>query len=78
MLIERELARYERLMSALTAISAVRSAGGQAHYHAVDLTDAAAVAKVIAEIGERHGRIDVLLHAAGLEVSRAIADKDAA
>jgi NAD(P)-dependent dehydrogenase (short-subunit alcohol dehydrogenase family) len=75
-LIERELARYERLHSALIAIQAVRAAGGQAYYHAVDLTDPDAVASVMADIRDRHGRVDVLLHAAGLEISRAIADKE--
>ena len=75
-LIERELASYERLQSALTAIQAVRAAGGQAHYHSVDLTDADAVAQVVADIRDRHGRIDVLLHAAGIEISHASRDKE--
>jgi acyl transferase domain-containing protein/acyl carrier protein len=75
-LIERELARYERLHSALTAIHAVRAAGGEAHYHAVDLTDPEAVAKVVADIRARHEHLDVLVHAAGLDVSRSIADKE--
>jgi NAD(P)-dependent dehydrogenase (short-subunit alcohol dehydrogenase family) len=75
-LIERELSSYERLYAALTAIRAVREAGGEACYHAVDLTDPTAVADVMADIRQRHGRIDVLLHAAGLEISRAIADKE--
>jgi NAD(P)-dependent dehydrogenase (short-subunit alcohol dehydrogenase family) len=75
-LIERELSRYERLQSALTAIQAVRRSGGEAFYHAVDLTDADAVARVVADVRDRHGRIDVLLHAAGIDISHAIADKD--
>src|ERR1041385_8779900 len=32
----------------------------------------------MAEVRERHGRIDVLVHAAGLEISRLLADKDEA
>ncbi|HUJ05009.1 MAG TPA: SDR family oxidoreductase, partial [Streptosporangiaceae bacterium] len=76
-LIERELARYERLYSALIAIRAVREAGGEACYHAVDLTDAGALADVMSGIRERHGRIDVLVHAAGIDISHAIADKPA-
>ncbi|HET7246600.1 MAG TPA: SDR family NAD(P)-dependent oxidoreductase [Streptosporangiaceae bacterium] len=76
-LIERELSTYERLYSAQVAIQAVREAGGKACYHAVDLTDPAAVADVMTGIRDQHGRIDVLLHAAGLEISRAIADKEA-
>ena len=75
-LIERELARYERLYSALVAIHAVRAAGGEAHYHAVDLTEPEAVATVMADIRERHGKLDVLVHAAGLDISRSIADKE--
>ncbi len=75
-LVERQLAHYERLQSALTAIQAVRQAGGEACYHEVDLTDADAVGQVVASIRDRHGRIDVLLHAAGIDISHAIADKD--
>ena len=75
-LIERELTRCERLYSALAAIQAVRAAGGQAYYHSVDLTDPEAVARVMAGIRDQHGRIDVLAHAAGLDISHAIADKE--
>ena len=75
-LIERELARYDRLYSALIAIQSVRAAGGEACYHAVDLTDPGAVGAVMDGIRERHGRVDVLLHAAGLDISHAIADKE--
>jgi NAD(P)-dependent dehydrogenase (short-subunit alcohol dehydrogenase family) len=75
-LIERELARYERLHCALIAIESVREAGGEVFYHEVDLTDPAAVAAVMAQIRDRHGHVDVLVHAAGLEISRAVADKE--
>ncbi len=77
-LIERELARFERLASALSAIDAVTSAGGTAHYHCVDLRDGEAVAAVMDQIRESHGRIDVLLHAAGLEISKGLAKKERA
>ncbi len=77
-LIERELAKFERLASALSAIDAVTNAGGTAHYHCVDLRDGEAVAAVIDQIREAHGRIDVLLHAAGLEISKGLAKKDRA
>jgi NAD(P)-dependent dehydrogenase (short-subunit alcohol dehydrogenase family) len=75
-LIERELARCERLYSALVAIQAVRAAGGEVHYHAVDLTDPEAVSGAMADIRERHGHLDVLMHAAGLDISRSLADKE--
>ncbi len=75
-MVERELARLERLAAARSAIDAVRAAGGEAHYHSVDLTDGDAVARVVGDVAARHGRIDVLLHAAGLDISHALPDKE--
>ena len=77
MLVEQELARLERLRR-----RPGRDPGGAGRRRhgalpRVDLTDADAVAP-----GDRRGarptsgKIDVLLHAAGLEISRALADKE--
>jgi NAD(P)-dependent dehydrogenase (short-subunit alcohol dehydrogenase family)/acyl carrier protein len=76
-LVEKELAGLERAQAAQNAIDAVRAAGGTAHYFSVNLTDAEGVAKVIQQVRERSGRIDVLLHAAGTERSHLLPDKDA-
>ncbi|MBL0087597.1 MAG: SDR family NAD(P)-dependent oxidoreductase [Ideonella sp.] len=76
--IERELARIERLSAALGAVQAIEATGGSAHYHALDLRDGAAVEAAIADVRQRHGRIDVLLHAAGLEISRNLPEKSPA
>ena len=75
-LVEKELAALERAQAARNAIDAVRAAGGTAHYFSVNLTDADAVAKIIEQVRERSGRIDVLLHAAGIERSHFLPDKD--
>ncbi len=75
-LVEKELAGLERAQAALSAIQAVRAAGGKPYYFSVNLTDAAAVAKVIDQVRQRSGRIDVLLHAAGMERSHFLPDKD--
>ncbi len=75
-LVERELAALDRAQAALSAIEAVRAAGGTPHYFSVNLADAEAVAKVIKEVRERSGRIDVLLHAAGIERSRSLSEKE--
>jgi 3-oxoacyl-(acyl-carrier-protein) synthase/NAD(P)-dependent dehydrogenase (short-subunit alcohol dehydrogenase family)/acyl carrier protein len=74
-MVEKEIANLERLQAALAAIQDIRNAGGIPHYRSVDLTDNVAVAQVVKEIGDRHGRIDVLIHAAGLEISHGVADK---
>jgi acyl transferase domain-containing protein/NAD(P)-dependent dehydrogenase (short-subunit alcohol dehydrogenase family)/acyl carrier protein len=76
-LIEKQLAAIERAVALRSAIEAVTAAGGTAHYFSVNLMDAAAVAKVIDQVRERSGHIDVLLHAAGIERSHLLPDKDA-
>jgi len=74
-MVEKELAVLERMHAARSAIDAVRRAGGEAHYYSVNLLDGAAVAAIMKNIAGTSGRIDVLLHAAGLEVSRLLPDK---
>src|SRR5208282_5777337 len=76
-LVERELAALERAQAAQAAIEAVRAAGGTAHYFSVNLTDGEAVSKIIEQVRERSRRIDVLLHAAGIERSHFLPDKPA-
>ena len=75
-LVERELAGLERSQAARTAIDAVRAAGGTARYFSLDLRDASAVRQVIDEVRRHSGRIDVLLHAAGVDRSHFLPDKD--
>jgi malonyl CoA-acyl carrier protein transacylase len=74
-MVEKELARIERAEAALSAIEVIERAGGSAHYHSVDLTDSAALASVMEEILASHDHIDVLLHAAGVEISHFLPDK---
>jgi acyl transferase domain-containing protein/acyl carrier protein/NAD(P)-dependent dehydrogenase (short-subunit alcohol dehydrogenase family) len=75
-LVEKELASLERAHAAQSAINAVLAAGGTPHYFSVNLADAEAVAKVIDQVRQLSGRIDVLLHAAGIERSHFLPDKD--
>jgi len=75
-LVEKELATLERAVAARNAVESVRAAGGTAHYFAVDLTDGVAVAKVVNKVREKSGHIDVLLHAAGLDKSHSLLDKE--
>jgi malonyl CoA-acyl carrier protein transacylase len=74
--IDKKIMATERAEAALRAIEVVQQAGGIAYYHSADLRDGTAVTTIINDIRQRHGRIDVLLHAAGLEISRTLADKD--
>ncbi|MGZ6705847.1 MAG: SDR family NAD(P)-dependent oxidoreductase [Solirubrobacteraceae bacterium] len=74
-LVERDLARIERARAAQDAIDAIAAGGGTAHWHSVDLTDAAAVATAVGNAVAESGPIDVLVHGAGLEVSHVLPDK---
>ena len=74
-LVERELARIERGRAALDAIEAIEAAGGAAHWHQADLTDGDQVAAAVNAALAASGRIDVLIHAGGLEISHFLPDK---
>jgi NAD(P)-dependent dehydrogenase (short-subunit alcohol dehydrogenase family)/acyl carrier protein len=74
-LVEREVSRIERARAALDAIEAIREAGGAAHWHQVDLTDPDQVSSAVSAALEESGRIDVLMHCAGMEVSHFLPDK---
>ena len=74
-LVERELSRIERARAALDAIEAIREAGGSAHWHQVDLTDTDQVSAAVSAALEESGRVDVLIHCAGMEVSHYLPDK---
>ncbi|MGJ0120384.1 SDR family oxidoreductase [Williamsia sp. MIQD14] len=65
--------RRDRLDEVVTAIG---SDGGTAHAHEVDVTDASAVAEVMASIAERFGRIDILVTNAGFLANSLARDAD--
>ncbi len=75
-MVEQEITRIERSRAALASIRAVEALGGHARYRAVDLRDVDRVAQVMSEVVQESGRVDVLLHAAGLEVSRPLPKKE--
>jgi NAD(P)-dependent dehydrogenase (short-subunit alcohol dehydrogenase family) len=76
--VDKRIAGIEREEAALRAVEAVSAAGGTPYYYSVDLRDGARVAAVVDEIRASYGRIDALIHAGGLEISRSLADKDPA
>ncbi|MEZ4591560.1 MAG: SDR family NAD(P)-dependent oxidoreductase [Chloroflexota bacterium] len=77
-LIDKKLMAIERSDAALRAIEAVTAAGGLPLYHSVNLLDGGAVTAVVQEIQQKQGKIDVLVHAGGIEISRGLDKKDAA
>jgi NAD(P)-dependent dehydrogenase (short-subunit alcohol dehydrogenase family)/predicted hotdog family 3-hydroxylacyl-ACP dehydratase len=73
--VEKALRQVERKAAALSNLENVRKQGGEAHSLAFDVTDAEATARAVQKIKDAHGRIDLILHAAGLEHSQGIAKK---
>jgi acyl transferase domain-containing protein/NAD(P)-dependent dehydrogenase (short-subunit alcohol dehydrogenase family)/acyl carrier protein len=70
--VEEKLFDLERQAGMLEALRGVEQAGGRAFYRQVDVLDGAAVKAVVDNIRAESGRIDVILHAAGLERSRSL------
>jgi 2-hydroxycyclohexanecarboxyl-CoA dehydrogenase len=66
------------LEGAEKAAGEIRGQGGKAQAGHVDVTDAASAVALIAEVGGRHGRIDVLISNAGWDRARPFVDTDEA
>ena len=75
-MVEKEMLALERAAAALVALEGIRRAGGRAFWHACDLRDGASVERACADVRARSPRVDVLLHGAGLEISRFLKDKE--
>ena len=70
-LVEKELPRWSGRKLRSSAIDAVRAAGGTPHYFSVNLADERLSPRSSSKCASGSGRIDVLLHAAGIERSQA-------
>jgi malonyl CoA-acyl carrier protein transacylase len=73
--IEEKLALLESQARIQQALAAVFQAGGKAAYYACDVTDQSQVDALVKRVADQYGRIDVLIHAAGVEKSRLIKNK---
>ena len=56
-------------------LEAIRSGGGRVGYHAVDVRDDVAFEALIDALRDKHGRIDGVVHGAGLVEDKLLADK---
>ncbi|HEX2021628.1 MAG TPA: SDR family NAD(P)-dependent oxidoreductase, partial [Candidatus Thermoplasmatota archaeon] len=74
--IEKAVAPRKARAEVARTLRAMRQAGATVEYHAVDASDADALARLLADVRARHGRVTGVLHAAGVEESKRLADKD--
>jgi acyl transferase domain-containing protein/NAD(P)H-dependent flavin oxidoreductase YrpB (nitropropane dioxygenase family)/NADP-dependent 3-hydroxy acid dehydrogenase YdfG len=56
-------------------LATIRAAGGEVRYHAADVRDPAAFGRVIDDVYAHHGRLDGVVHGAGVIEDRLFADK---
>ena len=73
--VDQQLMALERAANALQVIQQVAEAGGQAYYLRCDVSDAQAVEAAVNQVVSEAGRVDVLLHAAGVDRSRKLESK---
>ncbi len=64
------------LDAARQAVDSIVTSGGKAEAARLDVTDDAAVAALIGEVAERHGRIDILHNHAGVQVAGSVEEVD--
>ncbi len=75
--VERVIRDIERGVSALDAMELVRSTGAKAYHVRMDVTDENSVSSAVKDIVDRHGRLDAVIHAAGLDISQLVGKKRA-
>jgi acyl transferase domain-containing protein/NAD(P)H-dependent flavin oxidoreductase YrpB (nitropropane dioxygenase family)/NAD(P)-dependent dehydrogenase (short-subunit alcohol dehydrogenase family)/acyl carrier protein len=73
--IEGETARILADREMRATFDGLRASAASVRYHAVDVRDAAAVAAVLQDVYARHGRIDGVIHGAGVLEDKLIGDK---
>ncbi|WP_051109856.1 type I polyketide synthase [Massilia niastensis] len=74
-LVDAELARLGKEREIRANLAALRAAGCQPEYHSIDVRDRGAFAALIDDVYRRLGRIDGVLHGAGVISDKLIASK---
>ena len=73
--VERQLAALRAEAEAYRNINHLRSLGCEVILRSMDIRDAEAVDRAVQEAGELCGRVDVVIHAAGIDISKALKGK---
>ncbi len=73
--IEAECLRVMAARDVRNTLAAVREAGSELEYHSLDVRDAVAFEQLIDDLYARHGRIDGVIHGAGVIEDKLILDK---
>jgi acyl transferase domain-containing protein/NAD(P)H-dependent flavin oxidoreductase YrpB (nitropropane dioxygenase family)/NAD(P)-dependent dehydrogenase (short-subunit alcohol dehydrogenase family) len=74
-LVEGAVRRIKNEREIRQSIAALKNAGSEVEYHAVDVADAAAMGAVIDGVYAKYGRLDGVVHGAGIIEDKLISDK---
>jgi malonyl CoA-acyl carrier protein transacylase len=74
--IERQLGKLRKAEEIRANVEYMRALGSTVEYRTCEMADPAAVRNLVAEVRSRYGRVDGVIHGAGVEESRLIQDKD--
>ncbi len=69
--IDKEFSKITRSVGIHGLLKDIEQAGSKGHYHSLDVTDS----EGLGELAEREGPFDIIIHAAGIEVSRSMSNK---
>ncbi|MBX9787410.1 MAG: SDR family NAD(P)-dependent oxidoreductase [Pirellulales bacterium] len=73
--VEKAYQRLLREREIRDNLASMRAAGATVEYHSVDVRDEQAVARLLEDVYARHGRIDGVLHGAGVIEDKLLRDK---
>lgn len=74
-MVEKEISHLERSAATWRTLHKLQKLGAEAHYLVCDVTDPNSVRAAVQKIFDDQGQVDVLIHAAGVEISRRIESK---
>ena len=73
--LKRRFAAYQAVHELRQAIGGLERLPGRFVYHRLDLHDEAAVANLVADVYARFGRLDMVVHGAGIQISKMLPKK---
>ena len=73
--IEQAVTATAHRLEVARTVSMLRGLGASVEYHAIDVSDADRFAALVSDVYARHGRIDAVLHGAGVIEDKLLVDK---
>jgi 3-oxoacyl-(acyl-carrier-protein) synthase/NAD(P)-dependent dehydrogenase (short-subunit alcohol dehydrogenase family) len=73
--LKKEFKRYQSVLEVSLGVRAMSALPGRFEYISTDLTDEKSVAAVVESVYQKYGRVDLVVHGAGVQVSKLLPKK---